>query len=290
MATRRNFPYIWTTWLPRLLTGENSCEWAVWFKAHYQGWDHAPSDFDQTEWLIRHTALLNEQKAEWQERDHEVRVEGQNSFQLTGETATLAGKPDLIVVRDDDALIIDVKTGREQPSHKAQLMIYMYALPRALPRYQDVRIAGEIVYPTRTVRVPPRKRTRTVHAGPGRPDQTFSCRQSTHGRADRAGVPVLRHHGRGLSGPHRRTSLSRVEDTCKASASGSGKSADEERVETAWHATATPTRTASAGQRDIPLQPAVSRQDALRAAVGEAYSRPMSADQTAARASYTHWS
>ena len=22
-------PYIWATWLPRLLTGENSCEWAV---------------------------------------------------------------------------------------------------------------------------------------------------------------------------------------------------------------------------------------------------------------------
>ena len=33
MAVPREFPYIWTTWLPRLLTDENSCEWAVWFKA-----------------------------------------------------------------------------------------------------------------------------------------------------------------------------------------------------------------------------------------------------------------
>ena len=36
MATRRDFPYIWATLLPRLLTGENACEWAGWFKAHHQ--------------------------------------------------------------------------------------------------------------------------------------------------------------------------------------------------------------------------------------------------------------
>ena len=28
-STPRDFPYIWATWLPRLLTGENSCEWAI---------------------------------------------------------------------------------------------------------------------------------------------------------------------------------------------------------------------------------------------------------------------
>ena len=36
MPQRREHPYIWATWLPRFLTGENSCEWAVWFKANYQ--------------------------------------------------------------------------------------------------------------------------------------------------------------------------------------------------------------------------------------------------------------
>lgn len=30
----------------------------------------------------------------------------------------------------------------------------MYALPRALPRYQGTRLAGEMVYPDRTVQVP----------------------------------------------------------------------------------------------------------------------------------------
>ena len=58
-AALRDFPYIWTTWLPRLLTGENSCEWAVWFKSRYGGWDRASSDFDQSRWLMDHTTLLS---------------------------------------------------------------------------------------------------------------------------------------------------------------------------------------------------------------------------------------
>ena len=103
------------TWLPRLLTGEKSCEWAVWIKAHHQDWTREPSDFDQAQWLLDHTALLNEQKAQWIDRGYDVYVENQNTFRPRGETATLAGKPDLITVRGDDVLIIDVKTGQERP-------------------------------------------------------------------------------------------------------------------------------------------------------------------------------
>ena len=154
LAQRREHPYIWATWLPRLLTGENSCEWTVWFKAHHQDWTRTPSDFNQTEWMLNRTSLLNEQKTQWEARGQDVYVEGQNSFRLRGQSATLAGRPDLIVVRNDDALIIDIKAGQQQPAHFVQIMIYMYALPRALPQYQHAKLAGEIVYPTRTARVP----------------------------------------------------------------------------------------------------------------------------------------
>ena len=66
MPQRRARPYIWATWLPRLLTGENSCEWAIWFKAHYRDWTKEPSDFNQADRLIRHTGLLNQQRQEWE--------------------------------------------------------------------------------------------------------------------------------------------------------------------------------------------------------------------------------
>ena len=34
---RATGPYVWVTWLPRLLSGESSCEWASWFKAQQRG-------------------------------------------------------------------------------------------------------------------------------------------------------------------------------------------------------------------------------------------------------------
>ena len=39
MPQRREHPYIWATWLPRLLAGESNCEWVIWFTPHYQNWD-----------------------------------------------------------------------------------------------------------------------------------------------------------------------------------------------------------------------------------------------------------
>ena len=65
-TAQRDFPYIWATWLPRLLTGENSCEWAVWFKAHHQDWTRTPSEFNQAEWMLDHTAFLNERITNWE--------------------------------------------------------------------------------------------------------------------------------------------------------------------------------------------------------------------------------
>ena len=116
MVISRAKPYIWATWLPRLLTGERSCEWAIWFKAHYQDWAKPPSDFNQAQWMLNHTALLNERRANWEVGGYTVEVEEQNSFQLRGKSATLAGRPDLVARRDDEAVIVDAKTGQENPA------------------------------------------------------------------------------------------------------------------------------------------------------------------------------
>ena len=153
-AAQRDFPYIWATWLPRLLTGENSCEWAVWFKAHYQDWTRTPSEFNQAEWMLNHTALLNKRIADWEVGGYTAEVEGQNSFQLRGKSAMLAGKLDLIAGRDGEAVIIDAKTGQESPSHVVQVMIYIYAVPKALEQYRDLKLRGQGTYQDHTIRIP----------------------------------------------------------------------------------------------------------------------------------------
>ena len=151
---QREFPYIWATWLPRLLTGENSCEWALWFKARYQDWARVPSDFNQAQWLLDHTALINERIRNWEVGGFEVDVEAQNRFELRGRIATLAGRPDIIGHREDEAVIVDAKTGHESPSHVVQLMIYLYAIPRALERYRKAKLRGQVTYRDHTVRIP----------------------------------------------------------------------------------------------------------------------------------------
>ena len=153
-AAQRAFPCIWTTWLTKLLTGESSCEFAAWFRAHHQGWELPPNDFNFAQWQLDHTALLNDTRRKFEDSGYDVRVEAQNTFRLQGRTATLAGQPDLIIPCSDQILIVDTKTGTERASHIAQVMMYMYALPRALEQYRGARIAGEIHYPNRVHRVP----------------------------------------------------------------------------------------------------------------------------------------
>ena len=89
-------PNIWATWLPRLLTGENSCEWAVWFKAHYQDWTRTPSEFNQAEWMLNHTALLNKRKADWKHGGFDVKHRGTEQLPASGQVRHAGGpaRPD----------------------------------------------------------------------------------------------------------------------------------------------------------------------------------------------------
>ena len=58
-----------------------------------------PSDFDQTGWPLSQTALLNEQRQRWEQQGYTIMPKGQNSFNLRGSSAVLAGKPDLVLQR-----------------------------------------------------------------------------------------------------------------------------------------------------------------------------------------------
>ena len=154
MPRPRESPYMWTTWLARLLAGEASCEWASWFRSHHQDWAKPPTDFDQAQWMLNHTALVNQARESREKLGYTVYTEAQNAFRLRGRAATLAGKPDLIAVKGQDVVIIDAKTGKPGPAHSAQVMIYQYAVPRALDRYRGMEFRGHVIYPDANVQIP----------------------------------------------------------------------------------------------------------------------------------------
>ena len=150
MATRRDAPYVWVTWLPKLLTGDDSCEWAAWFKAHHvsNSWPKALSTFDSAAWKMEHTALLNEVRRQLEDEGYAVATERQNKVSLRGRTldVTIEGVPDIIASKDGQVLVVDAKTGQQRDSDTAQVMIYMYAVPRTLHRYKGVEVDGRVVY------------------------------------------------------------------------------------------------------------------------------------------------
>ena len=51
-------------------------------------------------------------------------------------------------------MAIDAKTGRPSPSHRVQLMIYQYAVPRALKEYQGRGLRGQVTYPDSSTGIP----------------------------------------------------------------------------------------------------------------------------------------
>ena len=81
---RETGPYIYPTWLPKLLAGLDRCEWKIWFQVHHdsRSWDKLPSDFDLTRYNLEHTELVCLCTEEYEQRGFTVSVERQNGFRL----------------------------------------------------------------------------------------------------------------------------------------------------------------------------------------------------------------
>ena len=153
MAKERQGPYIWPTWISKIIAGEQSCEWATWFKAHFQDYAKAPRDGDLAGWVARHTELLQKRAAELRKEGYEVFVEDQNKFTLKGESCTIGGKPDIVAIQDDDYLVVDAKGGKARDSDHFQVLIYMMILPLTHPRCRGKAIRGEIQYPGERINI-----------------------------------------------------------------------------------------------------------------------------------------
>lgn len=158
MKERHGPPYIYATWLSGLLSGENSCEFAVWIKANFQDYPTVPEDKDWAEWNLRHTSLLNKERARLESEGCTVYTEAQNKFTIKGRLATLGGKPDLVSVSPEGRIVVhDPKGGKPKASHLVQVMIYQWALPLAFKRFKGKSIDGRVVYSDHSVDIPAEK-------------------------------------------------------------------------------------------------------------------------------------
>jgi hypothetical protein len=141
------------TWLTRLLAGEHHCQWKAWFKAHNKH-DKLPSDFDLATWAANHAKMVRERTDTLRNEGFEVYVEGQNDVFLEGNNGvTLSGTPDIVAVRNGEAVVVDCKTGTDKNSDKIQVLIYMMVLPHTHPACTGLRVSGEVDYSSGSVAI-----------------------------------------------------------------------------------------------------------------------------------------
>ena len=157
MKEARSNPYIWVTWLTKLMAGENQCIWASWFRSHYT-YDKKPSDFDLVKWSADHNQMLLEREKIYKDDGYQVYTEDQNSFKLEGENgALMSGKADLVAIKDGVGLVEDCKTGKPRNADQMQVMIYMLVLPLSVPHCKDMIIDGLVKYKNDEVHIPASK-------------------------------------------------------------------------------------------------------------------------------------
>lgn len=145
MATRRtDKPYIHVTWLAKILGG-HQCLWSAWFRAHFRYDKYEEQALDLVEWNREHNELMRRRRLELEREGFSCTVENQNDFKLEGDTAIVAGKPDIVATRPELTLIVDGKTGRERDSDIHQVFLYLWAWPK-VRRLQPGALEGEVQY------------------------------------------------------------------------------------------------------------------------------------------------
>lgn len=181
MSEPRPQPFVWTTWITGLLSGDKHCRWAAWFKAHYY-YEKVDEDEQRAaalrKWKGEHADMVRDRVAALVADGWRVSVEAQNKFFVRGQSATLAGGPDILAVRDGapvvgravafdpslasaraakEAVVEDCKTGMRRDSDHWQVMIYMLFLPSHHPALKaDPRpLAGAVVYRDGIHGIPP---------------------------------------------------------------------------------------------------------------------------------------
>ena len=155
MKQKRDKVFIWVTWLTGLISGDKQCEYASWFRAHFQ-YDKAPSDFNLVRWNIKHNQLVHKRRDELEKKGYKVKLEDQNSFKLVlPKGITVSGKADIIAVKSLalKAIVDDCKTGRPKNSDQVQVMLYMIFFPACIEEYKDVAFDGEVVYTDDVIRI-----------------------------------------------------------------------------------------------------------------------------------------
>ena len=120
--------------LARLVEGDNSCLFSVWFRSWHRDYETTGDGSGQADWNVRRSSLVRETAACLEQRGDDVYLELRNGFEATGSRsgARIVGRPDIIVRHTDGSVTVyDVRSGEPGATDEALVKLHMYLLPRS---------------------------------------------------------------------------------------------------------------------------------------------------------------
>jgi len=152
VTPREGLPSFKTTSLAKVLVGEQPCYLSPWIQGHFKIQKATRDCSGLALWKANHTAALNTVVERFKAEGWKCSVE--RYFRVTGQTAILTGKTDLIAQRPDNRpRIVDVKSGQPRESDVAQVMIEQTAIPLSWQSPHMI-FSGEVIYADHTVSIP----------------------------------------------------------------------------------------------------------------------------------------
>lgn len=153
-TTKRNgLPEFWSTHIAKVLSGDQPCYLAPWLTGHYKIEKRHRDQASLAVWKSNHSEQLKATVDRYRGLGWKCTVE--QYFRVTGQSAVLSGKADLICQQTEKRpLIVDVKSGEPRDSDVIQVMIEQIAIPLAWGA-PVMQFDGEVVYQTHSVEISP---------------------------------------------------------------------------------------------------------------------------------------
>lgn len=127
---KRPQPYIHPSWLAKAVSGNRQCLLSLYLQANYKI-PKVDNTFDAEGYKLKHQSALTRYVAALKDEGYTVFTEGSNEFWYeTKAGAVISAKPDIVAIKIGEAIVPDIKTGKElKACDIAQVKLYMAMTP-----------------------------------------------------------------------------------------------------------------------------------------------------------------
>jgi|LGOV01.1.fsa_nt_gb hypothetical protein len=133
--------------LSKLISGDETCLFKIWYKMRHRE-DTEGMSKKLVEWKVNHTKMMLDLGNKLEMKGGIIKKE--DSIKLDVLKGTLVGRVDLFHITDDEVVIYDCKSGRQNISHHLQMMIYLYMVDK-LKLYKGKTLRGVIHYKDKNI-------------------------------------------------------------------------------------------------------------------------------------------